>query len=96
MFQFQFEQEAAIGDDREDLIEILSMRFGSVSPEILEAIYQLNDFDTIERLILIAANAPNMNTFVEELKQGEGNFRIVGERFNPINDNENYGDDNGQ
>ncbi|WP_186577038.1 hypothetical protein [Aquibacillus kalidii] len=82
---FIFEEESAIGQDREDLIELLKMRFGSeVSPELLETIYQLNSFETIERLILVAANAPNLAIFTEELLEGDGNFKIVGERFNPI------------
>ena len=93
---FLFEEEAEIGQDREDLIQLLTMRFGSISPELLEAIYQLDDFETIERLILVAANTHKLETFVEELEQGEGSFKIVGERFNPIENLKHKGDIHGQ
>lgn len=94
---FIFEEEAEIGQDREDLIQLLNMRFGSaVSPEILETIYQLNDFETIERLILVAANAPAFEVFLEELEEGQGSFKIVGERFNPIDMVRKSGDDLGK
>ncbi|RCW67024.1 hypothetical protein [Saliterribacillus persicus] len=91
---FQYEEEAAIGEDREDLIQLLTMRFGSMPPNVLEAIYQLNEFETIERLILVAANAPTLKTFLEELQEGQGNFKIVGERFNPIEYIQKSGDEN--
>ncbi|WP_138417517.1 hypothetical protein [Aquibacillus sediminis] len=89
---FLFEQEAEIGQDREDLIQLVTMRFGSISPELMEKIYSLDDFETIERLILVAANAPTLKTFVEELTEGEGTFKIVGERFNPIEDQQGDSD----
>lgn len=93
---FQFEQEATLAADREDLYQLVKMRFGDVSPSILEALYQLDDYATIERLILVAANAPTLSTFVEELNQGEDSFRIVGERFNPIQQISKQGDDDGR
>ncbi|QKY68572.1 hypothetical protein [Lentibacillus sp. CBA3610] len=89
---FQYEQEAAMQQDREDLIGLLKMRFGSLEPDVVEAIYQLDDFDTIERLILVGANAPDFKTFLEELEEGEGTFRIVGERFNPLEYMSHHGD----
>src|SRR5699024_12671484 len=45
---------------------------------------ELNTLDALERLILVAANAPSFQVFLEELEQSEGSFRIVGERFNPL------------
>lgn len=81
---FLFEEEAEFVQDREDLIAILHMRFGDVPPALVEQIYELNDLDTLERLILVAANAPNFNIFLEEMEEGSGGFRITGERFNPI------------
>jgi hypothetical protein len=80
---FLFEEESDMVQDREDLLSILRMRFGEVDPEVVENVYALKDLNTIERLILVAANAPTFNVFLEELQE-EGSFRIVGERFNPL------------
>lgn len=81
---FLFEEEAGFVQDREDLITVLQMRFGELPPTLVTQIYELNDLDTLERLILIAANAPNFKTFLEEMAEGSDGFRIIGERFNPI------------
>ncbi|WP_373894840.1 hypothetical protein [Virgibacillus sp. CBA3643] len=81
---FGFEEDAGFVQDREDLISVLRMRFGDVSPGIIESIYEMEDLDTLERLILVAANAPTLKVFLEELEEGTGTFRIHGERFNPI------------
>lgn len=78
------EDDAQFVQDREDLISILRMKFGEVPPEMIDAIYKLKDIDTLDRLILVAANAPTFEVFQEEMDEGDGNFRIVGERFNPI------------
>jgi len=80
---FSMENEAMLIEDREDLIGILRMRFGSISGEMIEKIYNINDNNTIERLILVAANAPTFEIFIEELKEGNWAFKITGERFNP-------------
>ncbi|ASK62638.1 hypothetical protein CFK37_10985 [Virgibacillus phasianinus] len=81
---FLFEDNANLVQDREDLIAILRMRFGHIPAGLIEAVYEMNDLDTLERLILVAANAPSLTVFLEELEEGMGNFRIMGERFNPI------------
>lgn len=83
---FSFEQEAELVRDREDLIAVLRMRFGKISPEIIESVYELNEIQTLERLILVAANAPSLSVFLEELEAGDGSFKLVGERFNPLVD----------
>jgi hypothetical protein len=80
---FLFEEEADLVQDREDLLSILRMRFGEMSPDVVQSIYEISDLNTIERLILVAANAPTNKVFLEELQE-EGSFRIVGERFNPL------------
>ncbi|GGA81643.1 hypothetical protein [Ornithinibacillus halotolerans] len=80
---FLFEEDADLVQDREDLLSILRMRFGDISPEIIEGIYEIDKLDTLERLILVAANAPTFKVFMEELQE-EGSFRIVGDRFNPL------------
>lgn len=81
---FQFEENAGFVQDREDLLSVLRMRFGDLNPGVIESVYELNDLDTLERLILVAANAPSLKVFLEELEEGSGSFRIMGERFNPI------------
>jgi hypothetical protein len=81
---FSFEDDAMLIEDREDLIAVLRMRFGSVPPETIELIYEMDQLETLERLILVAANAPSLSIFHEEIQEGQGNFRIMGERFNPI------------
>jgi hypothetical protein len=93
---FLFEQEADLTQDREDLIAVLRMRFGLLEPGLIEEIYRLNDLDTIERLILVAANAPTLKVFLRELEEGKEGFRIVGEEFNPIGWISSGGDNDGR
>ena len=81
---FVYEDEAMLVQDREDLIAILRMRFGTTSPEIIEAIYKISQLDTLERLIIVAANAQSLGVFLEEMQEGKESFRILGDRFNPI------------
>lgn len=73
-------------NDREDLIAVIRMRFGEISGEIIERIYDINDINSLQRLILAAANAMNWNVFLEELQASEYSFRLSGEEFNPIGD----------
>jgi len=81
---FGFQEEASFVQDREDLLALLKMRFDEIPTGVIEAVYELNTLDALERLILVAANAPSFQVFLEELEQSEGSFRIVGERFNPL------------
>lgn len=87
---FLFEKESDFVQDREDLIAILRMRFGDVPPSIIERIYDFNDLNTLERLILVAANVPDFDIFLEEMGEDQGSFKITGERFNPINGGDYY------
>ncbi|GAA0611357.1 hypothetical protein GCM10009001_30750 [Virgibacillus siamensis] len=89
---FLFENEASFVDDREDLLAILKMRFGEIPPGIIQAIYDIKEYDAIERLILVASNVPNFEVFIEELEEGSGSFRILGDRFNPIQSFNEKGD----
>lgn len=77
-------QRAASQTDREDLLAVLSMRFGDVPPDIQTHIATVTALDTLERLILVAANAPDWKTFVEELNAGSRAFRLVGQRYDPV------------
>ncbi|AJO21474.1 hypothetical protein QQ991_16175 [Weizmannia coagulans] len=81
MFQFE---DADLIQDREDLIAIMRMRFGDIPPAFIETIYQLNDPNTLQRLILASANAPDFEIVAEELRAESGSIRLTGERFNPF------------
>ncbi|AIF43633.1 hypothetical protein [Virgibacillus sp. SK37] len=81
---FMFEDEANIVQDREDLIAILKMRFGEVPPQVTERIYEIKSYDNLERLILVASNVPSLSIFLEELEEGPDSFKILGDRFDPI------------
>lgn len=81
---FMFEEDANLVQDREDLIAVLRMRFGDIQPGVVDAVYEISDMNTLERLILVAANAPELKIFLEELEEGSGTFKLLGERFNPI------------
>ncbi|MDQ0197754.1 hypothetical protein [Neobacillus ginsengisoli] len=83
---FSFETEALLVDDREDLIAVLQMRFGNITGEFIEEIYEIDDMNMLQRLILSAANAANWNVFLEEFNAGRDSFRLVGENFNPLRD----------
>lgn len=93
---FNFENEAGFVQDREDLLALLKMRFDSIPPGVVEAIYHIDSLDDLERLILVAANAPTFKIFLEELEEGRGSFRIMGERFNPIETTTERGGVNGE
>lgn len=67
--------EAWLAQDREDLLNVLEMRFGGVPYDVRSAILQIRDPDILERLILIAANAPDWDAFEQEWQE-RGGFRI--------------------
>ncbi|UOF91864.1 hypothetical protein LSG31_06390 [Fodinisporobacter ferrooxydans] len=71
-------------NDREDVLAILQMRFGGIPLEIENKIEEISDVKTLERLILVAANAATWDVFVSELEEGKDAFRMVGEAFNPV------------
>ncbi|GHH98374.1 hypothetical protein [Neobacillus kokaensis] len=83
---FSFESDTTLVEDREDLIAVLRMRFGTVSGELIEQIYKIDDMNTLQRLILAAANAANWNVFKNDLQAGENSFRLMGEDYNPLRD----------
>jgi hypothetical protein len=92
---FAFEEDAHLVEDREDLLALLHIRFGKPPPGVIHAIYAINELDTLQRLILTAANAPEWKVFLEELREGSQSFRITGERFNPVNSFPDKGDSHG-
>ncbi|PGS78523.1 hypothetical protein COC69_15105 [Bacillus cereus] len=83
---FSFEKDAMLVNDREDLIAVLRMRFGEISGGIIEKIYAIHDMNSLQRLILAAANAMNCTVFLDELQANEYSFRLLGEDFNPMGD----------
>jgi hypothetical protein len=93
---FPFENDAMLVEDREDLIALLRMRFGSIPPKVIEAIYEIDRMDTLERLILVAASVPDFEIFLDELKAPSQSFRMIGGRFNPIGNPLAKGEANGK
>ena len=83
---FSFENDHLLIDDREDLIAVLRMRFGELSGVLIQEIYEIDDMNTLQRLILAAANAANWDIFLEELQSEKESFRLLGEEFNPLAD----------
>lgn len=57
----------ASDQDREDLLQVLLLRFGSLPSEVVEAARRVTDFEAIDHLILVAANAPSLNQVLEAL-----------------------------
>jgi hypothetical protein len=79
-----FETDPLIVNDREDLIAVLRMRFGEISGEMIQDIYEIDDMNMLQRLILAAANAANWKIFLEEFHSGNDSCRLLGEMFNPL------------
>lgn len=77
-------EERALKTDKEDLLAILQMRFGEVPEEVRETIEQIDKLETLERFILVAANVPTWETFLQELKEGQDSFRLVGQMYDPL------------
>ncbi len=74
----------ALAVDRDDLLMLLSMRFAPVPAQVEETIRNMNDLYTLERLIIVAANVPSLEGFIQELYSGTESFRIVGTQFDPL------------
>lgn len=83
---FSFESDPLLVEDREDLITVLQMRFGTVDGSLIEEIYEIDDMNTLQRLILAAANAPSWKSFLEEFQAGDNSFKLLGENFNPLSE----------
>lgn len=76
--------QAAAAVDREDLLAILTIRYGTVPSEVRERIEACRDLDTLERLVLVAANVPTWDVFLAELTAASDEFKVVGARFDPL------------
>lgn len=76
--------EGFVKQDQEDLTAILNMRFGEIPAEIALRIEGLHDLNQLQRLIIVACNAPDWKVFTEELDEGVQAYKLTGERFNPL------------
>lgn len=76
--------QAAATVDREDLLAILTMRFGAVPSDVRKRIEACGNLDTLERLVLVAANVPTWDVFLTELTSASDEFKVVGARFDPL------------
>src|SRR5699024_1893156 len=81
---FGFQEAASFVQDREDLLVLLKMRFDEIPTGVIEAVYELITFTALDRLMLVADDAPSIRVFLEELEHSGGSLRSVGERFNPL------------
>lgn len=84
---FELDEKAMITQDEEDLIAILSIRFQHVPDEIVDKIKAIQKLEVLQRLMLVAANAADWQVFLDELKDGQASFKLLGERLNPISQN---------
>ncbi|HLZ21801.1 MAG TPA: hypothetical protein VKQ30_06745 [Ktedonobacterales bacterium] len=78
------ESQAAAETDRADLLAILNIRFGALPDMVRNQIEACRDLDRLERLILVAANVPTWQVFLDELASGSDEFKVVGARFDPL------------
>ncbi|MEX2415551.1 MAG: hypothetical protein WD424_05355 [Paenibacillaceae bacterium] len=78
------DEKDMLAQDQEDVLEILRMRFEVIPEGIVAKIMSIQKLDELQRLILVAANATDWTIFLEELQEGEDSFRLLGQRFDPI------------
>ncbi|HEX6817676.1 MAG TPA: hypothetical protein VF120_04825 [Ktedonobacterales bacterium] len=76
-------RRAFLSGDREDLLAVLALRFGTVPASVQTRIAACDDAATLERLILVAANVPDWDTFLHELDAGSQAFKLVGASYEP-------------
>lgn len=76
-------RRAFLHGDREDLLAVLTLRFGAVPEPVQARIATCDDATTLERLILVAANVPDWDAFLCDLSAGPQAFRLVGASYEP-------------
>jgi len=76
-------RRAFLRGDREDLLAVLALRFGAVPESVQAHIAACDDTATLERLILVAANVPDWDSFLRELDAGPQAFKLVGASYEP-------------
>ncbi|MCY0885087.1 MAG: hypothetical protein OWV35_04300 [Firmicutes bacterium] len=60
------------------MLEVLQRRFGRIPEDLVRQVLGLAEPDVIDRLILVAANAPSLDRFRRELEAGPQTFRLPG------------------
>ena len=76
-------RRALLESDREDLLTVLTLRFGSVPEPVHARIAACDHAATLERWILVAANVPDWGTFLNDLDAGPNAFKLVGASYEP-------------
>lgn len=76
--------QALLWGDREDLLAVLALRFGSVPEPVHTRIVACNDPATLERWILVAANVPTWAAFLSDFDTGPNAFKLIGAAYQPI------------
>jgi hypothetical protein len=76
-------RRAFLRGDREDLLAVLTLRFGGAPESVKARITACDDAATLERWILVAANVPDWDSFLSELDAGPQAFKLVGARYEP-------------
>ena len=79
------ERDEILSIDKQDLMALLSMRFGERRAiTVAELVQQIDQSEVLSRLVLVAANVATWEIFLEELDVAGGSFRLEGERFEPL------------
>jgi hypothetical protein len=68
-------------EDLEDLRAVLTLRFGAIPDDIEQKLARLQDIEQTNRLVLVAANAPDMDTLRREFASEIPAFRILSGSF---------------
>ncbi len=76
-------RRAFLHSDREDLLAVLTLRFGPVPDAVQERIAACDNPATLERLILVAANVHDWDSFLSDLDAGPQAFKMVGASYEP-------------
>ncbi len=63
--------------DLEDLREVLRLRFGAIPDDIESLLLRLEDIEQTNRLVLVAANAPDLAAFRGEIASDMPAFRVL-------------------
>jgi hypothetical protein len=74
-------RQAFLHSDREDLLTVLALRFGPVPESVHARIAACDDAAALARWILVAANAPDWASFLNDLDTGPRAFRLLDARY---------------
>ena len=68
-------------EDLEDLRAVLTLRFGAIPDDIEAKLRDLRDIEQTNRLVLVAANAPDLDALRREFSSEIPAFRILSGSF---------------